>query len=57
MDFREDKYHFGEVWKDLEHIRVVYRNNRPLNLPAGIQRGYKMWLDSDNVIFLLWCNG
>jgi hypothetical protein len=52
MDFREDKYHFGEVWKDLEHIRVVYRNNRPLNLPAGIQRGYKMWLDSDNVIHI-----
>ena len=52
IDYRGDKYHFGEPWKNSKYIRVIYKNGCVLREHAGIQRGYLLWLDSNNIIHI-----
>ena len=52
IDHNGDKYHFGEVWKNLEHIRIIYKNDEKYKPGAGIHRGYKMWLDDKQILHI-----
>ena len=51
IDKYGDRYSFDKQWRNNNYVKTILKNGKKYP-DKGVQRGYKMWLDQDNIIRL-----